>query len=284
MKILVLGASGMLGNAVFRFLSEGADYSVFGTVRSRQAISLLPQRLQGNLVGGVDAENLDSVTKVFANVRPDVVINCIGLVKQLSSANDPLVSLPLNALFPHRLAYLCATSGARLIHISTDCVFSGTRGCYREQDPSDAQDLYGRSKYLGEVDYPHAITLRTSIIGHELNSAHGLVNWFLGQNGPVRGFKNAIFSGLPTVEVARIIRDFVMIDEELSGVHHVSSEPISKFELLKLLAQVYTKDIEILPYPSPKIDRSLDSSRFRQLTGYEPPCWSELVQQMCLFS
>ena len=280
MQVLVLGASGMLGNAVLRLFAQSPDYQTSGSVRSSRSLRLLPSDLHPNVITGVDVENIDSLTRLFANVHPDVVINCIGLVKQLAEADDPLTAIPINALLPHRLARLCEVARARLVHMSTDCVFSGSKGMYMEADASDAKDLYGRSKYLGEVDYPNAITLRTSIIGHELDGARSLVGWFLAQEGSVKGFKRAIFSGLPTVEIARIIRDFVIPHPELHGTYHVSAEPINKYDLLQLVAQVYGKTIEIIPDDKFTIDRSLDSSRFRELTGYSPPNWTELVQVM----
>ena len=283
-KVLVLGVSGMLGNAVLRVFAQGHAYSVVGSARSEGVLRLLPPELREQVICGVDVENTDSLVRLFTLTRPDVVINCIGLVKQLAEADDPLAAIPINSLLPHRLARLCDMAGARLIHMSTDCVFAGTRGMYGEQDLPDAQDLYGRSKYLGEVDYPHAVTLRTSIIGHELNSAHGLVDWFLAQQGPVKGFTRAVFSGLPTMELARVMRDFVIPNADLQGLYHVSADPINKFELLKLVAQFYGKSTTIMPDEQLVIDRSLDSSRFRQITGYQPPAWPELVRRMHEFS
>ncbi len=283
-KILVLGVSGMLGNAVLRVFAKRDEYSVMGSARSAGVLRLLPPDLRAHVIWGVDVESADSLARLFTLVRPDVVINCIGLVKQLADADDPLVAIPINSLLPHRLARLCDLASARLIHVSTDCVFAGTRGMYGEQDLPDAQDLYGRSKFLGEVDYPHAVTLRTSIIGHELSGSHGLVGWFLAQQGPVKGFTRAIFSGLPTVELARVMHEFVVPNLELRGLYHVSSEPINKFELLKLVAQAYGKPIAIVPDDKLVIDRSLDSSRFRTLTGYQPPAWAELVRRMHQFA
>lgn len=274
----------MLGNAVFRVFAKSDEYSVVGSARSAGVLRLLPPELREHVVCGVDVENTDSLMRLFALARPNVVINCIGLVKQLAEADDPLAAIPINGLLPHRLARLCDVADARLIHMSTDCVFAGTRGMYCEQDVSDANDLYGRSKYLGEVDYPHAITLRTSIIGHELNSVHGLVGWFLAQQGPVKGYARAIFSGLPTVELAHVMRDFVVPNPELRGLYHVSAEPINKYELLKLVAQVYGKAIDIMPDDKLEIDRSLDSSRFREITGYQPAAWPELVRRMREFT
>lgn len=280
MNVLVLGATGMLGNAVLRLFSNSPGYQVFGSVRSASALRLLSSDLHPRVVAGVDVENFDSLTRLFAAVHPDVVINCVGLVKQLAGADDPLAAIPINALLPHRLARLCELAGARLVHMSTDCIFSGAKGMYTEADVSDAKDLYGRSKYLGEVDYPHAIALRTSIIGHELGGARSLVGWFLAQTGSVKGFKRAIFSGLPTVEIARVIRDYVIPHPELHGVYHVSAKPINKFDLLTLVAQTYGRAIAITADDQLVIDRSLDSTRFRQATGFSPKPWPELVRTM----
>lgn len=282
-KVLVLGATGMLGNAVLRLFGQSAGYEVVGSARSTSALPLLPADLSDRVICGVDVEHIDSLISLFSKVRPDVVINCIGLVKQLADAEDPLVAIPINSLLPHRLARLCGVAGARLVHMSTDCIFSGAKGTYTEEDISDAKDLYGRSKYLGEVDCPHAITLRTSIIGHELNGGHSLVGWFLAQQGSIKGFRRAIFSGLPTVELARVIRDHVIPHPELHGVHHVSADPINKFDLLTLISNVYEKKIDIATDDNFIIDRSLDSSRFREATGYQPQPWPELVRRMCEF-
>jgi len=171
--------------------------------------------------------------------------------------------------------------GARLIHISTDCVFSGRTGMYTEEDPSDANDLYGISKYIGEIhNQDHVITLRTSIIGHELGSQYALIDWFLAQEGAVKGYAKAVFSGLSTVELARVLRDYVLPQPKLTGLYHVSAEPIDKLSLLKLVAKVYEKNIQITPDEHVQIDRSLDSTRFQQVTGYVPPTWPELVRKM----
>lgn len=283
MKILVLGVTGMLGNAVFRCFSESTNWEVYGSARSGAARKMFAPALAERIVVGTDVENVDSLNLLFAQVRPDVVINCVGLIKQLAVANNPLFAIPINSLLPHRLAQLCAIGGARLVHISTDCVFTGSQGNYKESDASNADDLYGRSKYLGEVDYPNAVTLRTSIIGHELNSANGLIGWFLKQEGTIRGYKRAIFSGFPTVELAEIIRDHVIPRPELSGLYHVAAAPIAKYDLLQLVARVYGKEIEIVPELEFAIDRSLNAERFHKATGYTPPSWQALVEKMCKF-
>lgn len=280
MKILVLGASGMLGNAVFRVMHEKQAWSVYGTVRSNYAPEVFSDSQKKQIITGFDAQDNDALTKLFTAIKPDVVVNCIGLIKQLADADDPLITLPINAMLPHRLAHLCGLAGARLIHVSTDCVFAGTKGNYKETDISDATDLYGKSKFIGEVDYPHAITLRTSIIGHELNNANGLIGWFLAQQNSCKGYTQAIFSGLPTVVLAQIMRDVVIPARQLRGVYHVAAQPISKFDLLNLVAEIYEKNIEIIPDSKLVIDRSLNADKFTQATAYVPPDWRQLIQEM----
>jgi len=280
-RILVLGATGMLGNAIMSFFAaERGDYSVYGSTRTRASHDRFPAQVRDNLVDGVDVQNTDALLRLFAELKPDVVINCVGIIKQVADTHDVSVMVPINTLLPHRLAKLCELVNARLVHFSTDCVFKGTKGNYTEMDSPDASDLYGRSKLLGEVDFPHAITLRTSIVGRELGSAHGLVDWFLSQEGSVKGFTNAIFSGLPTVELARVVKGLVLPRPAMRGVYHVSSAPISKYDLLRLVAEIYSKDIEIVPNGDLVIDRSLDSARFRAETGYAPPIWRELIVSM----
>ena len=282
-KVLILGASGMLGNTVLRMLSQKDYYTVTGTIRSEQYIDILPKKVRDLVVCGIDADNQDSLMRLFEKVRPDVVINCTGLVKQLADVNNPLVALPINSLFPHRLAHICALSGARLVHMSTDCVFTGKKGMYTEDDLPDATDLYGVSKRLGEVNYSNAVTLRTSIIGHELNGSRSLIDWFLSQKVAIKGYRQAIFSGLPTIEIARIICEFVIPHTQLKGVYHVSSNPISKYDLLLLVAKIYEKKIDINEDNDFVIDRSLDSTKFREETGYNPPSWESLITLMHKF-
>ena len=279
MRVLVLGASGMLGNAMLRVMSGQQNWTVYGTLRSpNPALQAFAPKAQ--LLHGIHAERPDSLLAAFAQSRPQVVINCVGLVKQLASADDPLEAIPINALLPHRLARLCELAQARLIHISTDCVFSGSQGNYRESDIPDAEDLYGRSKLLGEVSDQHAITLRTSIIGHELGRDHGLIGWFLLQQGRVKGYTEAIFSGLPTCELARVVRDHVIPNVDLHGIYHVAAEPISKHDLLQIVNHIYGKALQVEPDDSVKINRSLDALRFKEATGYLAPVWPELIEQM----
>ncbi len=280
MKVLVIGASGMIGSTVLRVLSEKNDWEVFGSVRDGSVKRLFPAPLGARLIAGVELERQESLVEILDRIRPNVVVNCAGLTKHKPEAEDPLVSIPINTLMPHRLAGLCKLVGARLIHVSTDCVFSGEKGGYVETDFADARDVYGKSKALGEVHYPHTITLRTSTIGHELQSKYGLLEWFLSQEGKCSGYRRAIFSGLPTVVFAQVIRDVVIPHTELSGLYHVAAKPIAKFDLLKMIADTYGKSLDIVPDESLTINRSLDATRFGLATGYVAPEWPELIDIM----
>ena len=280
MKILILGGSGMLGHRLRINLRK--DHETWVTVRGNGSeipdIREFPRQYIRPMV---DALNFDQIIRAMASIQPDLVINCIGLIKQQGHlARDPLFSISLNAMLPHRISMTCRTAKIRMIHISTDCVFSGKKGNYLESDQSDAEDLYGRTKFLGEVAYPHCITLRSSIIGRELKNHLGLIDWFLAQTGTIHGYKRAIYSGFTTDEFSRIIRDYVIPNSSLSGVYHISSNPISKYDLLQLTKQAYQKEIEILPDEEFFCDRSMDSTRFRQITGYQPPLWNDMVEEM----
>ena len=284
MKILILGGSGMLGHRLWMDLRK--EHEVWVTIRGEHnPFPHLAEFPEEFIRYRVDGFMFEEVTRAIASIQPDLVINCIGLIKQMGHlARDPLFSIQLNALLPHRISLICRTANIRMIHVSTDCVFSGKKGNYTENDQSDAEDLYGRTKFLGEVHYPHTITLRTSIIGRELKSHLGLIEWFLSQTGSIRGYKKAIFSGFTTDEIARIIMDYVIPNRELRGLYHVSSDPISKFDLLMLARDAFQKEIEILPDYDFEIDRSLNSSRFREATGYEPKPWNEMIQDLVLYS
>jgi dTDP-4-dehydrorhamnose reductase len=214
---------------------------------------------------------------------PDVVVNCIGLVKQLAEAKAPVPTITVNALFPQRLAELCQARGIRLLHVSTDCVFSGHAGPYDESSTSDAEDLYGRTKFLGEVHAPGCLTLRTSIIGHEIRGTHALVDWFLQQDGrDVQGYRHALFSGLTTIELARVMLRVIDEFPDLEGLYHVASSPISKLDLLQLLARHYKVKVQIHPADSPRIDRRLDGRRFQAATNYVAPAWDAMVAELAM--
>lgn len=280
-RVLIMGVSGMLGSCLYSFFSSIRKYDLYGTYR-RQLIDPTPQYFLDNQDRLIKFEmaNLNDLDQIIDSIRPNIVINCIGLVKQIDRADGGISAIISNALFPHQLYSVCQKYQSRMIHFSTDCVFSGARGLYSEIDIPDARDLYGLSKLLGEVNGKDCITIRTSIIGHELYTSHSLMDWFLSQSGEVVGFKNAIFSGLPTIEIAKIIDKYVIPDNSLNGLYHLSSEPISKFDLLKLVDVVYGVNRTISSSPEPKIDRSLDSGLFRARTGFEPDTWPAMIQSM----
>jgi len=280
LKVLVLGSTGLIGSTVLRVLSEKPSLDVFGTVRSEHPVLKLKGISSSKIFTGVDIQDDSKVLDTFAAIHPDVVINCVGATKHKDDGNQPINAIKLNALLPHRLAQISNLLGTRLIHISTDCVFSGKKGFYTESDQSDADDVYGKSKALGEVLYGDALTIRTSTIGHELNTNYGLLNWFLSQEGRCKGFRNAVFSGLPTVVLAQIIRDHILNNKVLKGLYHVAAAPINKYDLLKLIAEVYGKKIDIELDEDFVIDRSLDATKFNLATGFNAPDWTELIQTM----
>nr|WP_320161337.1 SDR family oxidoreductase [uncultured Methanoregula sp.] len=280
MKILILGATGMLGHKLMQVLSQ--EHTVAGTIR-RNAQVLADNRIFSkiDILGDIRADNIKTIDTAISTVHPDVIINCIGIVKQLPAAQDPLQSIAINALFPHQLAALCRSKNIRMIHMSTDCVFSGRRGNYREDDNSDAEDLYGKTKYLGEVDYPGCLTIRTSIIGRELDTTHGLIEWFMDHEGrTVSGYKNAVFSGLTTKALSEIIAQIVDEYPALHGVYQVASDPVSKYDLLNLVKKTYGMTITIEPDETVVNNRSLNPDKFRKETNIKIPSWEYMIDQM----
>ena len=280
MKVLIFGGRGMLGHKLVQSLASKFDvnYTLSGTFESVERFGIFNR---AGTVENVDARDRGSFRDAVESSRPDVVINAVGVIKQVQGSSDVENTLTINSLFPHRLAAVCTEFGSRLITISTDCVFSGARGMYSENDIPDALDLYGQSKHWGEVSSDNCLTLRTSIIGRELNSQHGLLEWFYSQRGkPAQGYSRAIFSGFPTIVFADIIIDIVERFPKLCGVFHVSSNPISKFDLLNKINRQFGLGVQLEPASDFVIDRSLDSSNFRRLTGIVPPSWDEMVVRM----
>jgi len=280
MKVLIIGATGMLGYSLFQNLSDAAHLDVYGTVRSIASKETFFSDCEERLFKGVDVSDLATIEEVIKEIRPAVVINCIGLIKQHSISKQHVDAVAINSLLPHQLASLCDSHSCKLIHFSTDCIFDGKKGLYTENDTPDALDLYGRSKCLGEVDYSPHLTLRTSIIGHELGSAVSLVDWFLSQENSTKGFSKAIFSGLPTCVIARLLIEKILPASDLSGTYQLSVDPIDKFTLLSLVADIYGKQIEITESTDLQIDRSLNSDRLRNALNLEIPSWKALISEM----
>ena len=280
MRLLILGGSGMLGHQLWRGLH--AQHDTWVTLRRPVADFAVH-----NLFDEAKAIQFDDITddtaleRALGQAKPEAVINCVGLIKQRDEASDEALTLRVNAEFPHRLAKRCGEAGARLIHFSTDCIFAGTKGNYTESDPSDAADLYGQSKHQGEVADAHSVTLRTSVIGHELGTNLALLDWFLSQRGQaISGFTKAIYSGFTSLEMARIVDRILTQHPALSGVWHVASEPISKFALLQLCREKLGWEGVIEPNDEFVCDRSLNADRFNQATGYTPPSWEAMISEL----
>lgn len=273
----------MLGHTLFFTLSR-AEYAldIIGTVRTTGPLAAYVTGPQmERLVPGVDAYDFRTIESCVERIAPDVLINCIGLIRQLPEGQQPLPCIEINARFPHLLVKLCAQRNIRLIHYSTDCVFNGKKGApYTEDDSPSATDIYGLSKYLGEVREAPALTIRTSIIGHELRNGSSLVEWFLAQKGAVKGYTNALYTGLPAAEHARVLAEYILPNAALNGLYHVASAPISKYELLRLLAAAYHKDTAIIPDGQVVEDKRLSGDRFHAATGYRAPQWPALVAAM----
>jgi len=282
MRILVLGGDGMIGHHLLLAWQDNHDIKVtlHGDLNSYKQYGLFNE---GNSYANVDVRLIGQLERIIEIFSPDAVVNAVGVTKQLVDSKNAVSAIEINSLFPHKLADLCWQFGARLVHLSTDCIFSGKTGYYSEKDISDAEDLYGRTKYLGEVDLPHVITLRKSTIGLELSGAHGLLEWFLAQKGPIYGFRRAVFSGLISMELANVIEMVLLEHCELSGVWNVASKPINKYDLLmKLNHRLERKDIEIIPNDDFICDRSLDGSRFETETGYIAPTWDQMLDDLAL--
>jgi len=280
MRILILGGDGMLGHQLFKQLRNNHDVKV----TLRQDLAVYKRFMlfsMENTYPDIDVRSIGKLSEVLNDFHPDAVVNAIGIIKQLPKANERIPSLEINAMFPHRLALLCKDISARMIHLSTDCVFSGKKGNYRESDTSDADDLYGRTKFLGEVNGKNCLTLRTSMIGQELSRKKSLLEWFLSQKETVNGYKKVIFSGFTTLELSRVIENLLANYPEAYGVYHVSSDPISKLDLLSMIKEGLKLPIEIIPDESFACDRSLDSSKFRQEFNYNPPSWEEMIVELC---
>ena len=276
MRILVLGIYGMLGHKMAKVLGRG--HEIWGTCRQIRAIGLMPKE---RILEGVNANDFQSVLAAIDAVKPDVVVNCIGLIKQLKAADELTTSLEINSLFPQKLAVASSFRGIRLVHFSTDCVFSGNKGMYKQDDVPDATDIYGKTKILGEVKGENCITIRSSMIGRELGTQNGLLEWFISnRNKKVRGYRKAIYSGFTTLEMGNIVKMIIENHCELTGVWQVASQPISKYDLLKIINQKLDLNIKVEPFDDFVCDRSLDGSEFSKKTGYVAPSWKQMIDDL----
>jgi dTDP-4-dehydrorhamnose reductase len=280
---VVLGGAGMLGHKMFQLLRERFN-GAFCTVREdmREPPFDRVELLQGDDVApDVDVTDFSTLEAILSAFRPEYVVNCVGVIKQRAEAVSPIPSITINSLLPHKLAQMAARWGGRVIHFSTDCVFSGKRGGYTEEDPSDGEDLYGKTKFLGEVAVANALTLRTSIIGRELTEHRSLLDWFLAQNQKtVRGYRRVIYSGVTTNYLAELVASIIQEHPGLNGLYQVASEPISKYDLLCLLREAYRLEVRIEPDDLEVSDRSMRCDRLREAIAYKCPPWPVLARQL----
>lgn len=270
----------MLGHQLWKYLPSSFP-ETFVTIRYRRGDYDNSGLYQSDrVIENIDVSDLNVLTGVLKAIQPTVILNCIGLTKRREEPGNPIPSIFLNALFPHHLAKLAGDVGANVIHFSTDCVFDGSAGSYKDESMTDAFDLYGRTKALGEIKAGHVLTLRSSFIGRELRDGTELLEWFLAQQDTVKGFKNAIYTGLTTLELSRVIEHLLRSYPDASGLYNVSSDPISKYDLLKLIAGKMRPGTKVLPDEQFRCDRSLDSSRFRKEFNYKPPNWETMVEEL----
>ncbi len=282
MKVLILGANGMLGHKLYQVLTQEDRLDVCGTIRGVK--NQLPQCIAYINLGMLELfEHMETCRdeiwyELISGINPDVVINCIGIIDKGANAYD---MLRVNSLFPLQLKLLCANTDTRLIHISTDCVFSGDEGGYTEGSPADATDVYGKTKYLGEVTGDNVLTIRTSIIGRETVRSRGLLEWFISnRGGTVNGYDNAIFSGFPTVTFAGIIKDIILNHPGLHGLYHIAAEPINKYALLSMIDSPMDLGIKIVRLPAFRCDRSLNATKFNKATGFKPRPWGIMLDEL----
>ena len=282
-KIVILGSTGLLGSSLLKYFSRKNNYKCYGLIQKKTDIIKL-NHIKNKKLYKIDYKKKNNIINLFNKIKPNIIINCIGIIKQLVQNYKISEVIRINSFLPHYLAQLTNLKKIRFIHFSTDCVFSGTKGNYKETDLPDPQDIYGRSKVLGEVKYHNTLTLRTSIIGHELKTKNSLLNWFLGQEKFVNGYKNTFFSGLTTLEVAKVLDKFIIPNKRLTGLYHLSGKKISKYDLLNLIKKVYKKDIKININRKIKINRSLNSNFLRKITGYKPRSWNKIINEMYEFN
>ena len=286
MKIIILGCTGRLGNTITKYFFGINDCEIYPIIRDYSKIKFFKQKYHENFIGIKNFLDFSELRRVIEPLKADIIINCIGITNKFSSDKPFMIQefIKINSLFPHQLYQVCSENNIRLIHFSTDCIFSGKKGSYSETDIPDPIDIYGKSKLLGELDYENCITIRKSIIGHELSSKNGLLEWFIGQKEVVQGFKKVVFSGLTTLELSEILEKYIIPSENLQGIINVTGKSITKYELLKNIAKIYKKSINLKPDESVVIDRSLDGSKFSSLTGYTTKSWDDLIYAMHQFN
>ena len=280
-KIAILGASGLIGHKLTQVLSDRFDTVVpvlHGSAGRFAEFGLF----QGNAIENVDVADFEATVAVLNEIDPDVVLNCAGITKRRPEVNDPVLAITVNSLFPHRLAHWCKASDARMIHFSTDCVFDGAQGDYTEGSVTTARDAYGQTKALGETRYDHCLTIRSSFIGQELAVHSELLDWFLAQRGQhLKGFTHALYTGVSTPVMARVVGDIIADHPDVSGLYQLSvPEPISKYDLLCLARDAFDLEVEITPDDAFEIRPTLNGTALRSVLNLTLPTWPEMMAEL----
>jgi dTDP-4-dehydrorhamnose reductase len=268
-KIIVIGCKGMAGHVIFEYLTNNTKYEVIGIARGNDYPALKYD---------LDITDFKRLRNVLIEERPDIVINCIGILNR-DAEDHPDKAILMNSYFPHFLTHVGKDINFKVIHISTDCVFNGEKGSYKENSIKDGYGIYAQSKALGEIDYGNNLTLRTSIIGPELKpNGIGLFHWFMQQNGVIKGYSEAYWTGVTTIELAKAIH--AAIEQNIRGLHHlVNDSKINKFDLTNLFKNVFGKnDISIEPYDAYRVDKSLVRTNYD--FDYSVPSYQRMIEEM----
>jgi len=282
-RVLVLGVNGLIGHTMYRKLKQ-EGFEVFGTMRRAKIEFMQYDFLQADtIIDGLDVQEISNVSEVILQIQPSVVVNCIGITRRKDEISNSIQAIKINALLPHQIAKICQDMSIRMIHLSTDCVFSGDFGLYTEDSIPDASDMYGRTKAMGEVlDNPNCLTLRSSFLGTEISDRTELLEWLLSQKGrTIKGYTKAIYSGVSTVYLSSVITEILRHYPQLSGLYQIAPDtPISKYDLLCIAKNAFNIDVEIVENDSFVSDKSLSGARLKKVMNYRVPSWHDMLQEL----
>jgi len=277
MKVLVLGAGGLIGHKLFQVIGEDLD-----TYAALHHSSAHPLFSGANVFNNVDVLEFDKLTQLISDNQIDVILNCVGITKRNSDINNLEMAIATNALFPHRLANWAKTNNKRVIQFSTDCVFDGSIGNYSEDSATTGPDIYGKTKALGEIDYAHSLTIRSSFIGRELKAKTELLEWALSCKGQkIRGFDKAFYSGVSTIWMARTIKSIITDHKDLSGLWQLATEtPISKLDLLNQVNKSFELEMEIETDSSFETMPTLNGAKLKKAMSLNIPDWNVMMDEL----
>ncbi|MBC7428159.1 MAG: sugar nucleotide-binding protein [Bacteriovorax sp.] len=281
MKILIFGVGGMIGHRVWLEANQIPNVEVFGLVRKSKTHYEKFGIFNDNVYYDTDVSDWVNVEHILNKLKPDVIVNALGITIRKPEMGDFNLALTVNSFFPHKLLKWAQAIQSRIIHLSTDCVFDGDQGHYLETSQPSAKDIYGKTKFLGEIEGSGALTLRFSCIGRELESHTELLDWFLLQEGKkIKGFSKAIYSGLTNIVIAKEICRVITNFSELTGVYQLSSTPITKYDLLCLAKTYFKLDVEIEKFDNYISDKSLICDKYKKGTGFNAPSWAAMLEEV----